>query len=74
MNFTRECKVKGMDLSWFSSYFIDSYQFIDVKGDSSTHNKVQFGVLQGSVLGSLFFSLFMPPLGNTIHKHSINVF
>lgn len=37
------------------------------------HTKVRYGVPQGAVLGPIFFTLCILPLGKIIHKHDLNV-
>ena len=39
---------------------------------SSDKFGLEFGVLKGSVLGSLFFVLYLSSIGDIIRKHSIN--
>lgn len=49
-------------LKWFSSYFSDRQQRVVVAGTSSEPKGVTSGVVQGSVLGPLCFSIFINPL------------
>uniref|UniRef100_A0A3P8RUL5 Reverse transcriptase domain-containing protein n=1 Tax=Amphiprion percula TaxID=161767 RepID=A0A3P8RUL5_AMPPE len=63
---------KHNTLHWFKSYLSDRFQFVHVNNDSSEHTRVNHGVLQGSFLGLILFTLYMLPLGNIIRKHCIN--
>ena len=53
--------VGGSVLKWFTSYLTDHYQSIKIGSTLSDVCKLLFGVLQGSVLGPLLFSLYTTP-------------
>ena len=62
----------GMALKWFEEYLMDCKQEVIVP-DSTKHNNshchsesktLKSGVLQGSVLGPILFSLFVSPIGD----------
>ncbi len=61
--------ISGSALAWFKSYLSDHHQFVAVNEEVSYWSQVQCGVPHGSVLGPLFFTLHMLPLGNIIRKH-----
>ena len=61
----------GMDgsvLKWFTSYLSERYQSIKIGSTLSDLCKLLFGVPQGSVLGSLLFSLYTTPLSLVVGK------
>ncbi len=64
--------ISGSALAWFKSYLSDRHQFIAVNEEVSYRSQVQYGVPQGSVLGTLLFTLYMLPLGNIIRKHGVS--
>ena len=64
--------IRGDALKWFESYLSDRSQFVNTNDTSSLHEKVRYGVPQGSVLGPILFTLYMLPLGKIIRKHSIH--
>ncbi|XP_078025739.1 uncharacterized protein LOC144463847 [Epinephelus lanceolatus] len=57
-------------LEYILGYF--SLVWTQLPVETVTESRVCFGVLQGSVLGPILFTLYMLPLGNIIRNHSIN--
>ena len=55
-----QCADKSID--WFRSYLLDRKQCTAFKGSLSTQKLLTAGVPQGSILGPLFFILFMKDL------------
>ena len=51
--------IKGALLSWISSFLLDRRQCVSIKGRSSKWKPVKSGVPQGSVLGPIFFIMYV---------------
>jgi len=62
--------ISGVALSWFESYLSDRTQSVVVDGLMSRPIPLVFGVLQGSVLGLVLFTLYSQPLSDVIACHS----
>ena len=52
--------------NWFSSYFSDQSQFVDVKKCISSSESVACGVPQGSILGPPPFTLYVNTMANSV--------
>ena len=55
--------VSGSAIGWISSYLTDRVQRVVVGHSQSENTSLSTGVLQGSVLGPLLFSIFTSPVG-----------
>ena len=49
-----------------SSFFTDRYTAVKINNFLSEPSSLLFGIPQGSVLGPLFFSIYIQPIGNII--------
>ena len=64
--------IRGTALDWFRSYLIDrtfSVSLVDLESSSAP---LTYGVPQGSILGPLFFSLYLLLLGYILRNHGIS--
>ena len=59
--------VSGLAVSWFKSYVSNRFQFVSA---SSSKSKLDYGVLQGSVLGPVLFVLYTQTLSQILFNHS----
>ena len=66
--------IRGIPLALLSSYLDNRQQYIMVNGHVSSNNTVVCGVPQGSVLGPLFFLLYINDLFLSLNYLSFIVF
>ena len=62
----------GTVLNWFRSYLSNRTQLVRIQEVDSSDKILLYGVLQGSVLGLLLFTLFFAPLEDVIHPHELD--
>ncbi len=55
-----------MDTFWFSHYLKDRSQMVKISKATSKTATVNFGVLQGTVLGSVFFNIYFNDIRKAI--------
>ena len=56
---------------WFSSYLTDRTHNVSLSNHCSNFSPAHSGVLQGSVLGPILFTMYIKPLSAIIDSHSI---
>ena len=61
--------VSGMALAWFKFYLCGRHQKIKIEKSFSDSSLLEHGVPQGSVLGTLLFSLYTAPLSTIISSY-----
>ena len=58
------CGIRGLALDWIRSYFSNRKQYVESNGHCSLTNEISCGVPQGSILGPLFFLLYINDINN----------
>ena len=63
-------RISELALGWFKSYLSGRTHSVKVGSTLSHPVTLQYGVCQGSVLGSILFSLHTNPISSIIHSFS----
>ena len=63
--------IRGLALDWVKSYFHHRSQFVEYNGHRSLPQVIRCGVPQGSILGSLFFIIYVNDLCDASRLESI---
>jgi len=64
--------VDGLVLEWIKSYLSGRSQIVSIGKSISSSTPCILGVPQGSVLGPLFFTLYISPISQVISNHGIS--
>ena len=65
------CGIKGDHLKWFLSYLKGRVQSVQIESTFSQEQNLLLGVPQGSVLGSVLFTIYTTPLGRIIQRDGL---
>ena len=64
--------VSGTALDWFQSYLEGWTSRVEIAGNLSKPITANFGLLQGSVVGPIGYSIYTLPVGDIAHHHGVN--
>ena len=59
-------------LRWFSSYLPVRIQSVTIGNTTSSSRRLEFGALQGSILGPLSFIFYTAPIQDIISVHNLD--
>ena len=63
--------VCGTALAWFRSYLSGRTQSVKILKTTSKPRLLRYGVPQGSVLGTLLFTLYSAPIASIVRRHGL---
>ena len=66
-------RINGTVLKWITSYLKDRVFYVNIGKYMSSECKLLFGVLQGSILGPVLFTLYTKSLQDIAKKHGLNI-
>ena len=66
--------IRGLALDWIRSYFSNRKQYVEYNGHRSLRNEISCGVPQGSILGPLFFLLYINDINNASNLLNLILF
>ena len=66
--------IRGLALEWGKSYFCNRLQYVEFNGISSSYKEILCRVAQGSVLGPLFFLIYINDICHLSNLYDLVLF
>ena len=66
--------IRGDYIKWFRSYLTDHTQYVNFNGKESAEHTLKCGVPQGSILGPLFFIIFVNDMFNVLYAEDTCIY
>ena len=66
--------IRGLALDWIKNYFFNRQQYVQYNGTCSKYSGIKCGVPQGSILGPLFFLIYINDLCNVSNIFDLVLF
>ena len=68
------CGIRGVPFKWFKTFLTQRHQYVSIKNSISETLTNNHGVLKGSVLGPLFFLIYINDLHQVTKHAEIHIF
>lgn len=64
----------GQVFFWFKLYFSNRFQFVEIRGEKFLYQLLMCGVLQGFVLGFIFYLLYILLFGDIVRRYNMGFY
>ena len=68
------CGVTGILWEWFLSYLTNRHQFVGINGTKSNLREVEYGVLQGFLVGPGLFSIYVNDFSESVLQGELHMY
>ena len=68
------CGITGILWEWFLSYLTNRHQFVGINGTKSNLREVEYGVLQGFLVGPGLFSIYVNDFSESVLQGELHMY